>query len=131
MLSVGLVLGVPGSGQCFLRTRLFRVMPLLCQPEVRHLRPLRSADPVGGDGEMTLTFDRARVRADAGRMAEAGPTWPDPEVPERARRRSFPRSTSRRSWPLSVAAHPEPACPDAAFKVGPGAGTSQLVRIGF
>jgi transposase-like protein len=38
---------------------------------------------------MTVTLDRAPVIADAGQMADAEPVRPDPEVPERARRRSF------------------------------------------
>jgi transposase len=38
---------------------------------------------------VTVTLDRARVGADAGQMADTEPVRPDPEVPERARRRSF------------------------------------------
>ena len=39
---------------------------------------------------MTMTvLDRARVAGDAGRATGERPERPDPEVPERARRRSF------------------------------------------
>ena len=38
---------------------------------------------------MTVTLHRAPVTADPGQMADAEPVRPDPEVPERARRRSF------------------------------------------
>ena len=38
---------------------------------------------------MTVTLDRALVAADAGQVADGEPGRPDPEVPERARRRSF------------------------------------------
>jgi transposase-like protein len=36
-----------------------------------------------------MTLDHGLVAADAGQVADAGPGRPDPEVPERARRRSF------------------------------------------
>ena len=38
---------------------------------------------------MTATLDRALPAADAGVMADGRPADPDPEVPQRARRRSF------------------------------------------
>src|SRR5436190_4325656 len=38
---------------------------------------------------MTMALDRALVAADAGLVAEGEPGRPDPEVPERARRRTF------------------------------------------
>ena len=38
---------------------------------------------------MTATLDHAPPAADAGVMADGRPTDPDPEVPQRARRRSF------------------------------------------
>jgi transposase-like protein len=38
---------------------------------------------------VTVTLDRALVAADAGRVADGEPGRPDPEVPARARRRSF------------------------------------------
>ena len=38
---------------------------------------------------MSVTLDHRLVAADAGQVADAGPGHPDPEVPERARRRSF------------------------------------------
>jgi transposase-like protein len=38
---------------------------------------------------MTATLDRALPAADAGVMADGKPADPDPEVPERARRRTF------------------------------------------
>jgi transposase-like protein len=38
---------------------------------------------------MTATFDRALAAADAGVVADGKAADPDPEVPERARRRSF------------------------------------------
>src|SRR6266487_2665917 len=38
---------------------------------------------------MSVTLDHRLVAADAGQVADAGPGRPDPEVPERARRRSF------------------------------------------
>lgn len=38
---------------------------------------------------MTVTLDRVLPAADAGVMAEGRPADPDPEVPQRARRRSF------------------------------------------
>lgn len=38
---------------------------------------------------MTMTLDRAAVRADAGRVAIGEPERPDAEVPERAKRRTF------------------------------------------
>jgi transposase len=38
---------------------------------------------------MTMALDRAMVAADAGQVADAEPGRPDPEVSERARRRSF------------------------------------------
>jgi len=38
---------------------------------------------------MTATLDHALPAADAGVMADGRPTDPDPEVPQRARRRSF------------------------------------------
>ena len=38
---------------------------------------------------MSVTLDHRLVAADAGQVADAGPGDPDPEVPERARRRSF------------------------------------------
>lgn len=37
----------------------------------------------------TTALDRAPVMADAGQVADAEPARPDPEVPERARRRTF------------------------------------------
>jgi transposase-like protein len=39
--------------------------------------------------DMTVTLDRAPVTTDPGQMAVAEPGRPDPEVPERARRRTF------------------------------------------
>ena len=38
---------------------------------------------------MTVTLDRALAGADAGQVADGEPGRPDPEVPERARRRMF------------------------------------------
>jgi hypothetical protein len=38
---------------------------------------------------MTAILDRALVAADAGQVTDGKPADPDPEVPERARRRSF------------------------------------------
>jgi len=38
---------------------------------------------------VTLTLDRGLVAADAGQVADGKAVRPDPEVPERARRRSF------------------------------------------
>lgn len=38
---------------------------------------------------MTATLDRALAAADAGVVADGKPADPDPEVPERARRRTF------------------------------------------
>ena len=38
---------------------------------------------------MTVTLDRGLVAADAGQVADGEPVRPDPEVPERARRRTF------------------------------------------
>ena len=38
---------------------------------------------------MSMSLDHRLVAADAGQVADAGPGHPDPEVPERARRRSF------------------------------------------
>ena len=38
---------------------------------------------------MTMALDRGLVATDAGRVAGGEPGRPDPEVPERARRRSF------------------------------------------
>ena len=38
---------------------------------------------------MTVALDRALVAADAGQVADGEPGRADPEVPERARRRSF------------------------------------------
>src|SRR5947209_16636503 len=38
---------------------------------------------------MAVALDRGLVAADAGRVADGEPGRPDPEVPERARRRSF------------------------------------------
>src|SRR6266576_5562206 len=38
---------------------------------------------------MGVTLGHRLVAADAGQVADAGPGDPDPEVPERARRRSF------------------------------------------
>ncbi|GEM_PF-4075792 len=38
---------------------------------------------------MTATLDRVLPAADAGGVADGRPADPDPEVPERARRRSF------------------------------------------
>jgi hypothetical protein len=38
---------------------------------------------------MTATLDLALVAADAGRVRDGRPADPDPEVPERARRRTF------------------------------------------
>ena len=38
---------------------------------------------------MSVTLDHRLVAADAGQVADAGPGDPDPEVPGRARRRSF------------------------------------------
>jgi transposase len=38
---------------------------------------------------MTMAVDRERLIADPGQVADTGPGRPDPEVPERARRRSF------------------------------------------
>ena len=38
---------------------------------------------------MTVMLDRARPGADAGVVADGRPADPDPEVPERARRRTF------------------------------------------
>ncbi len=38
---------------------------------------------------MTVALDRALATADAGVMADGKPADPDPEVPERARRRTF------------------------------------------
>ncbi|SRR5712691_2874046 len=38
---------------------------------------------------MTVTLDRALPAADAGVVADGKPADPDPEVPERARRRTF------------------------------------------
>jgi transposase len=38
---------------------------------------------------MTMTLDRAAVRADAGQVAGSERAHPDPQVPERARRRRF------------------------------------------
>ena len=38
---------------------------------------------------MSVTLDGRLVAADAGQMADGEPGRPDPEVPERARRRSF------------------------------------------
>jgi transposase len=38
---------------------------------------------------MAVALDHGLVAADAGRVADAEPGRPDPEVPERARRRSF------------------------------------------
>ncbi len=38
---------------------------------------------------MTVTLDRALRAADAGVVADSKPADPDPEVPERARRRTF------------------------------------------
>jgi len=38
---------------------------------------------------MTVTFDRPLPAADAGVVADGKPADPDPEVPERARRRTF------------------------------------------
>ena len=49
---------------------------------------------------MTMTvLDRALVAGDAGRVTGERQERPDPEVPERARRRSSPRSTSWTWWP--------------------------------
>jgi transposase len=48
--------------------------------------------PEGWDGEdhhMTAILDRTLVAADAGQVTDGKPADPDPEVPERARRRSF------------------------------------------
>jgi hypothetical protein len=48
--------------------------------------------PEGGDGEdhdMTAALDRVLVAADVGRVTDGKPAEPDPEVPERARRRTF------------------------------------------
>src|SRR2546430_11605469 len=39
--------------------------------------------------EVSVTLDRRLLAADAGRVAGGEPGRPDPEVPERARRRSF------------------------------------------
>lgn len=41
---------------------------------------------------MTMTLDHAPVKADPGLVAEAEPARPDPEVPERAKRRTFTAS---------------------------------------
>ena len=38
---------------------------------------------------MTVTLDRVRVAADAGAVPDVEPARPDPEVPARARRRTF------------------------------------------
>jgi transposase len=38
---------------------------------------------------VTMSLDHGLVAADAGQVADAGPGHPEPEVPERARRRSF------------------------------------------
>lgn len=38
---------------------------------------------------MTVILDRAPVMADPGQMSDDGPRRPDPEVPGRARRRTF------------------------------------------
>jgi hypothetical protein len=38
---------------------------------------------------MTMTLDRVAVRADAGQVAGSESERPDPEVPERAKRRTF------------------------------------------
>jgi hypothetical protein len=38
---------------------------------------------------VTATLDRVLVAADAGRVTDGKPADPDPEVPERARRRTF------------------------------------------
>jgi hypothetical protein len=57
-------------------------------------RPSVTTDyPEGGDGdipEMTVTaLDRALAAGDAGRVTGERPERPDPEVPEKARRRTF------------------------------------------
>lgn len=39
--------------------------------------------------DMTALLDRVLVAADAGRVTDGKPANPDPEVPERARRRTF------------------------------------------
>jgi len=42
---------------------------------------------------MTVALDRGLIAADAGQVADGEPERPDPEVPERARRRSFTART--------------------------------------
>ena len=60
---------------------------------MRHPPSVTTDYPEGVDGdfpEMTLTvLDRALVVGDAGRVTGERQEHPDPEVPEKARRRSF------------------------------------------
>jgi hypothetical protein len=55
---------------------------------------------------MTATLDHALADADAGRVTDGKPADPDPEVPERARRRTF---TAR--YKMEILAAYEPAEP--------------------
>lgn len=59
---------------------------------MRHLAPLLLLTPRGRDGEdhdMTAMLDRAVPGGDAGVVTDGRPGDPDPEVPGRARRRTF------------------------------------------
>ena len=55
---------------------------------------------------MTVALDRELVAADAGLVAEGEPGRPDPEVPERARRRSF---TAKYKLEVLASRIPEPS----------------------
>ena len=48
---------------------------------------------------MTATLDRVLAAADAGVMADGKPADPDPEVPERARRRAFTEKYKKAGCP--------------------------------
>jgi len=51
---------------------------------------------------MTMTaLDRTLVAGDAGRVTGERQERPDPEVPERARRRTFTAQYKQQSWPLT------------------------------
>jgi transposase len=58
---------------------------------------------------MTVTaLDRALVNGDAGQVSHREPRRPDPEVPERARRRTFTAQYKGPSYRTGTAPSPAP-----------------------